>query len=162
MTTPPAEAIVPPPATTTRALFAAPHESGYHDCFGCGRAVPGGLRIRVIDGQPGELTAVVHLTEVHQGEHGLAHGGIVVAVLDEVISLALWRALDRKCLTRRLDTDFRAPMPIGRDVELRASCTGVHGRKAYGRAEALLGGTVLASATGLFIEVSDDHVGDMR
>lgn len=148
------DAMVPPRlATATHALTAAPHEPGYPDCFGCGHALPHGLQVRVVSAKPDELVATVCLRNMHQGEREVAHGGVVAAILDEVISLAMWRALDRKYVTRKLDIDFLAPVPIGKEVELRARCTRVHGRKAYGEATALLGGSVLANAAGLFIQV---------
>lgn len=113
------------------------------------------MRVRVVDDRPPELTGVVRLGRVHQGAPGLAHGGLVTTVLDEVMSLALWRTLDRPYVTRLLDTDFRAPMRVGCDIALRASCTGVHGRKAYAQAEAWFGETLLAKATAMFIELPD-------
>jgi acyl-coenzyme A thioesterase PaaI-like protein len=155
MTKPDRNAVMPP-RSATHVLTAAPHEPGYHSCFGCGTAVSDGLRIRAFDDHSSELTAAVRLRNVHQGERGLAHGGIVTAMLDEVISLALWRVLDRKFVTRRLDTNFLAPVPIDKDIELRAKCTGVHDRKAYGQARVLIDGTVLAHAVGLFIQVRSE------
>ncbi|MEV0412686.1 PaaI family thioesterase [Streptomyces sp. NPDC050448] len=147
---------MPLPATTARRLAEAPHEPGYTACFGCGSAMPAGLHVHVVDDDPEELVAMVRLNTAHQGAPGFAHSGVVATLLDEVISLALWRLLDRRCVTARLETAFHAPVPIGRDLELRARCTGVQGRKVYTRAQVLLGGTAHAEAAGLFIDVAEN------
>ncbi|RCG16921.1 PaaI family thioesterase [Sphaerisporangium album] len=134
-----------------------PHRPGYEGCYACGADAVGGLRVRVVGDGPDGLVANARLGTSHQGAPGIAHGGIVAAVLDEVISLTLWRVLDRPCVTRRLEVDFLAPVPIGRDVELRAQCTETQGRKVRARAEALFDGQVRARADGLFIEVPEHH-----
>ena len=138
-------------------MIRRPHRPGYDGCFACGTDVPGGLRVRVVGGGQDELVAVARPHIVHQGAPGRVHGGIVAALLDEVMSLALWRVLDRPAVTVRLETDFRAPVPIDQDVELRASCTDVDGRKIRAMAEALVDDRIAARAIGLFIEMPDDH-----
>ncbi|MFE6982786.1 PaaI family thioesterase [Streptomyces griseus] len=133
----------------------APHTPGYASCFGCGGTMPGGLHVHVVDDDPQELVATARLNTAHQGPPGLAHSGVVAALMDEVISLVLWRLLDRRCLTARLEAAFLVPVPIDRDLEVRARCTGVHGRKVYTSAQVLIAGTVYAEAAGLFIDVTD-------
>jgi acyl-coenzyme A thioesterase PaaI-like protein len=50
-----------------------------------------------------------------EGWQGIAHGGIVVTILDEVMAWALV-AEDNWGVTARMNVDFRKPVPIGRPV----------------------------------------------
>lgn len=160
-TTPPPGARVPAsPVTAGQARVRLPHTPGHPSCFACGPAVPSGLGLRVTGTDEQGITALVTLADVHQGAPGIAHGGIVAAVLDEATSLAVWHVLNRPNVTGRLEIQFRAPVPLGRPLHVRATCTAVHGRKAYATAELHTDGpdgTVAATAAAVYIAVQQDH-----
>jgi acyl-coenzyme A thioesterase PaaI-like protein len=137
-----------------------PHAPDHASCFACGPDVPSGLGLRVTGTDARGITALVTLADVHQGAPGIAHGGIVAAVLDEATSLAAWHVLNRPNVTGRLEIQFVAPVPLGRPLRLRARCTAVHGRKAYVTAELRPEGadaTVAATAAAIYIAVQADH-----
>ncbi|MEV8320745.1 PaaI family thioesterase [Streptomyces sp. NPDC059900] len=163
-TTPPPHARVPAsPVTAGQGRVRLPHTPDHASCFACGPGVPSGLGLRVTDTDEQGVTALVTLDDVHQGAPGIAHGGIVAAVLDEATSLAVWHVLNRPNVTGRLEIQFLAPVPLGRPLRLRATCTAVHGRKAYATAELHTdgpdgpGGTVAATAAAVYIAVRQDH-----
>ncbi len=89
-----------------------------------------------------------------QGAPGQAHGGVLAAVLDEVMGVTAW-SLGSSCATARLEVDYLAPVPLNAAVHIQARCTGRHGRKVYLTAEARLGdaaGPVAVRAAALYVE----------
>lgn len=85
-------------------------------CFGCGPANPIGLKLEFkLDGD--ELISDVCLAPDYQGWPDVAHGGIVVAVLDELMSNHLF-LLGYETMTAEIKVRFIHPVPVG--VPLRA------------------------------------------
>ncbi|MGW2651189.1 PaaI family thioesterase [Streptomyces sp. NPDC001393] len=135
-----------------------PHVPDHPSCFGCGPSP--GLGLRVVEEDERGVVAELALGQAHQGAPGIAHGGIVAAVLDEATSLAVWRALNQPNVTGRLEVQFHAPVPLGGPLRVRAHCTAVAGRKAYASADLHIGGTdgpVAASAAAVYIAVPATH-----
>ena len=87
-----------------------------HGCFACGELNVSGLRLQ-LHADAGICWAEPTLDERFMGWEGIAHGGIVCAILDEVMA---WALVDEDCwgLTARMSVDFRRPVPVG--LRLRA------------------------------------------
>lgn len=82
----------------------------HHDvCFGCGQANLFGLQLE--DGR-------FFVKQDHQGTPGLAHPGIIVAALCEVVAGE----------GRRLEVEFHADVPVGTFVHVGATATGAEAR----------------------------------
>jgi acyl-CoA hydrolase len=131
-------------------------------CFGCAD-LPHGLRLEswVADDEAGAaaISSRMVLREEQQGAPGLLHGGLLTAAFDEVLGSVV-ALVTRPCVTARLETDFRAPMPIGSTLWLRGRVDGRVGRKLYvsGRAHLdALDGPVVGTASALFLKVEMDH-----
>lgn len=93
------------------------HLQGLHwKCFGCGESNPIGLKLNVR--LVGEKTEVqfTPLRE-HQGPPGVAHSGVVAAVLDEVMSQLVFAQLNL-AVTRKMEITYPAPRPHRADVHL--------------------------------------------
>jgi acyl-CoA thioesterase FadM len=61
--------------------------------------------------------------------------------------------------TATLTVSYRAPVPIGREIEYRGRLARRDGRKLYIESTAHdIDGTLLAEATGLFIQIPIDSV----
>jgi 3'-phosphoadenosine 5'-phosphosulfate synthase len=93
------------------------------------------------------------------GHAGIVHGGLLATILDEGLARCCFAALPNKIgMTANLNINYRAPVPAGSYIVLRAKTTKVEGRKAWveGRLESLVTEgekpTVYADATALFIE----------
>jgi acyl-coenzyme A thioesterase PaaI-like protein len=157
LTTPPDAAAVPsPPADAVVGSKIGPH---YAQCFGCGPDHPTGLHLETVVGEDISVAAEFTVGEVHQGAPGLAPGGVLSAAMDEAMGSVAW-LLRKPYVTGRLETEYRAPVPVGTTLHIRARCTGVSGRKAYLEAEARLGGAdgpVAVRGAALFIEVPLEH-----
>jgi acyl-coenzyme A thioesterase PaaI-like protein len=84
-------------------------------CFGCGRENPHGLRMRFLtDGH--RVYSRLRLPEPLCGWEGVAHGGIVTTVLDEIMSWSAIHLLRRLILTRTITVSFLRPVPTGAEV----------------------------------------------
>lgn len=131
----------------------------YSDCYACGNAQEAGLHLVATAGEGVSITAELLVTDRHQGAPGLAHGGLIATAFDEALGFLLW-LLAAPAVTAKLETQFRAPVPVGRRLHISARCTGVAGRKVYAYAEGrldALDGPLVAEAAGLFVVVGLEH-----
>ncbi|SEN36458.1 Thioesterase superfamily protein [Actinacidiphila rubida] len=156
--TPPADAKPPvrhPDAPAPGELLG----SHYDQCFACGEDQPHGLHLAARAGEGVSVTAEFTVQPAHQGAPGLAHGGVLATALDETLGSLNW-LLRVIAVTRRLESDFVQPVPVGSTLHLTARCTAVAGRKIYSTAEGRVGGPdgpVAVRADALFVEVKLDH-----
>ena len=129
-----------------------PHGSG---CFGCGPEHPSGLHLAVVR-TGAVIRATVHLGKRFQGAPGLAHGGIVSTILDD-LSGAVPVALGQRAVTAKLEVDFTAPVLLGRDLVAEAWLETFEGRKIRIVSRLLDDGRVLAVGRALFLTVPREH-----
>ena len=90
-------------------------------CFVCGRENPVGLRLRFYeDHEQGQVVARVTIPAAYQGYPGIAHGGIVAAILDEVSGRAVMMDVEETpfWVTAKLEVRYREPTPT--DAPLQA------------------------------------------
>jgi uncharacterized protein (TIGR00369 family) len=86
------------------------------NCFVCGRQNPIGLKLDFYqDPQAGQVRAEFTLPEIYQGYPGVAHGGIVAAILDETAGRAtlIGASDDNLMVTLKLSVRYRRPTPTG-------------------------------------------------
>jgi uncharacterized protein (TIGR00369 family) len=121
-------------------------------CFACGPRNPRGLHLDIQhDGE----SIYVDFTpdETWQGFGGLAHGGLVATVLDEVMAWALY-GYDDLAVTAKMEITYRKPVPIGRPLRATARLREDRGRAKKVRGEIRdAAGRLLASAESLFLIV---------
>ncbi len=89
-------------------------------CFVCGRENPVGLHIQFYeDHEHGQVGAHVEIPEAYQGYPGIAHGGIVAAILDEVAGRAIMMNADETpfWVTAKLEIRYRDPTPTETPLE---------------------------------------------
>ena len=127
-------------------------------CFGCGDDNSAGLHLKFFVDEEQRVLCRVRLAAQFQGPPGHAHGGIIATLLDEAMSKAN-RFRNIVAMTRHMSIDYRRPVPLQTNLVLEGwseKDTGsTSGRKHQCSAEIRdASGTVLASATGIFVEVS--------
>ncbi|MFI6997104.1 PaaI family thioesterase [Nocardia sp. NPDC050175] len=126
------------------------------NCFGCGPANRAGVAMltKLVDGRiVGDCT----FDERHQGAPGLAHGGVVAAVLDEASGSVPTRA-GIPAVTAKLTVNYVKPAPLHRPMTVSAHIDRRDGaRKLHIYARLELDGDLVAEADALFIVVSPDH-----
>lgn len=130
-----------------------------HYCFGCGQLNPHGLRLHFFRNEEGNgVWAPWTPAREHEGFAGMAHGGIITSVLDEVMGWALHTA-DIWAVTGRIAVSFRKPVEVGVLTQATARIEHDHGRKldlvADIRRES--DGQLLAEASAVFVRVNDEQ-----
>lgn len=97
-------------------------------CFVCGDANPIGLKVRFrMDGDVcrGDFTPLSQ----HAGYDKVTHGGLLFALLDDVMANWLWLQ-GQACFTARADVRYRQPLQVGTPVLLEGRCERRKGRLA--------------------------------
>lgn len=126
-------------------------ETDYGLCFACGPRNPFGLKLRFErDGE--RVVSRFMVPEAYQGFPGYLHGGVITALLDEVMSRVSLVLDNRWTMTAGVDVRFRKPVFVGQEVTAIASRVEANRRLVTARGELLLpDGTVAADATGRFV-----------
>ena len=139
------------PVEPTIAAEEFPFEFAAHNCFACGTLNTNGLRL-VLHLEHERSWAELTLDRRFEGWEGIAHGGIVSTILDEVMAWSLV-AGDNWGVTARLVVDFRRPVPI--DTAIRAEGWITRSRRRVVDTSARLieieSGVELATATGVYV-----------
>jgi hypothetical protein len=110
-------------------------------CFVCGRENPIGFHLTFFADEHGSVHADYTPREEHQGYPGVMHGGLVTALLDELIGRTAI-ASDLWCMTAKLQVRFRKPVPIG---EMR-----------------LQDGTLVAEAEGVYLRIPEPQLQEYK
>ena len=93
------------------------------NCFACGPANPIGMHLQFDRSTEGEgVVARATLASQYQGWRGIAHGGIVMALLDEAMAHAAGFAGHRG-VTATVSVRFRKPVPLERPILVRGHVT---------------------------------------
>ena len=97
-----------------------------HNCFACGTLNTHGLQVELHAGGDRCWTEIT-LDRRFEGWDGIAHGGIVCTLLDEVMAWALVEH-DHWGVTARMSVEFKRPVPVGRPVRAEGRVVGVRSR----------------------------------
>jgi len=130
-----------------------------HYCFGCGQQNPIGLKLPFFeDGDTGRVWAPWTPAPEHQGFEGIAHGGLITTVLDEVMGWVIYRR-QLWAVTGTIDVRFRKPVELGVDTRAVAWIVRETGRKIDVAAELRRPSddVLLAEATAIFIRVPEEQ-----
>ncbi|MBA3372513.1 MAG: hypothetical protein M3493_08630 [Actinomycetota bacterium] len=105
--------------------------SHFPECVVSGQANPMGVGIHVRrDGEA--AVAAFNLGPAFEGAPGRAHGGVVAAVFDDVMGYVL--VVHRvPAFTGRLTVNYRAPVPLGVDLSVRAPAEPFRAQAVHGR-----------------------------
>ena len=133
----------------------SPRTDHYPFCWGCGLGT-GGLGFEWT--HAGDRLEATHvIPEALQGAPGMAHGGIVAALLDEACSQVVCPRLT-PAVTSRLEVRYLAPVPVEQPLRISAEVTEEEERRAA--AEATIqdeSGFLLAHARGELVLVRREH-----
>jgi len=133
-----------------------------HNCFACGTLNVHGLQLELHAGDD-RCWVELALADRFEGWEGIAHGGIVCTILDEVMA---WALVDHDIwgVTARLNVEFRKPVPIGRPVRAEGRVTSA--RRRIVEAEGVIldpeDGTVLARSTATFVGAQEGRKAELK
>ena len=133
-----------------------------HNCFACGTLNEHGLGLR-IHVEPRRSWTELELQPRFEGWEGIAHGGILCTILDEVMAWALV-AEDNWGVTARLSVEFKKPVPVG--TRLRAEGWVTRSRRRLVETAARIvdqgSGAELAEATGVYVAADEEHKRELQ
>jgi acyl-coenzyme A thioesterase PaaI-like protein len=127
----------------------------YRGCFICGQDNVIGLNLNFQS--DGEVARTKWLPSGrHEGYKGIVHGGLLAAVLDEVMIKAAL-AKDIRCVTASMEVKYKAPAEVGDELSFEGRITEQKGRiiLTVGTARNS-GGKLVAEATGKYMTVPGD------
>ena len=140
----------------------APFDLVPHNCFACGTLNRHGLGL-LLHVEPRRSWTEVVLDERFEGWAGIAHGGIICTILDEVMAWALVGE-DNWGVTARLSVDFKRPVPVS--TRIRADGEIVSSRRRVVETRATLieveDGAVLATARGTYLAADPARKRELR
>lgn len=133
-----------------------------HNCFACGSLNEHGMRLD-LHVEPSRCWTDLALDRRFEGWEGIAHGGIITTILDEVMAWALV-AEDNWGVTARINVDFRRPVPVGHALHAEGWIT--RGRKRLvetaGRLVDAASGEELATATAVYVAADESRKRELR
>lgn len=124
-----------------------PHKQPNSDyCFICGRKNPHGLRMTFYDNGRNEVIARPTVPDAYQSYPGIVHGGIIAAMLDEVVGrVALISDHHHFMLSVKLEVKYRQPVPTETPLLVRGQIKRLRGRLGKAVGQLLLPDGVLAA-----------------
>jgi acyl-coenzyme A thioesterase PaaI-like protein len=128
-----------------------------HHCFACGSLSEHGMQLELhVTGD--RCWTELELADRFQGWDGIAHGGIVCTILDEVMAWSL-AATDNWGLTARIVVDFKRPVRLR--VPIRAEGWIVRRRRRLMDTAARLvdarSGELLATAEAIYVAAGEER-----
>jgi acyl-coenzyme A thioesterase PaaI-like protein len=125
-------------------------------CFGCGPEAEAGLHA-VTRKVGDEVHCTYAFTARHEGAPGIAHGGAVAALVDDVCGGLLF-VVREPAVTRTLNVEYLKPVLVGVTYHLVARVDRREGRKLFVTCEGRDGeGTLTFRGGGLFLVVDLSH-----
>ena len=135
-----------------------------HNCFACGTLNAHGLHLE-LHTEADRCWTRLTLSDRFEGWEGIAHGGILAAILDEVMA---WALVDHDLwgLAARMSVDFRRPVRVGQPIlaEGWVSSVARRGRliDTAGRIVDATSGELLATADARYIGATEGRKRELK
>lgn len=127
----------------------------YEGCFVCGTGNTAGLQLELYH-EDGVVTAEYVPKAEHSGYMDTVHGGIISAILDEVMVWAPWSATGKMFFTAEMTVRFSKPLKTGTKATATGRIAKANGRLYFAEGELKdEDGTVYASATGKYVQMKE-------
>lgn len=133
-----------------------------HNCFACGQLNAHGLQLD-LHARDGRCWTELTLPERFEGWEGIAHGGIVCTILDEVMA---WAIVDQDAwgVTARLTVEFKRPISVG--ARIRGEGWVVRSRRRLletaGRIVDVETGAELATAEAVYVAAPEERKRELK
>jgi acyl-coenzyme A thioesterase PaaI-like protein len=133
-----------------------------HACFACGQLNVHGLRLQ-LHADDDRCWTETAIPRDFQGWEGITHGGVVSAILDEVMAWSLI-GQDRLGFTARLEVDFRRPVPVETPIRAEGWIADRRRRRFDTRARLTNSATgeVLAEGAAIYLGAPPDQEAALR
>jgi uncharacterized protein (TIGR00369 family) len=131
----------------------------HRHCVVCGSSNDRGLHLEFVREDDGSVTAVFDCDNHYQGYPNVLHGGVVSSLLDGAMTNCLF-AHGRSGLTAELNVRFRHPVATDTPLVVRAWIEESYRHLHRLNAECSQNGTIMATASGKFMEPPKLSQGD--
>lgn len=127
-------------------------------CFVCGENNPHGLQLRSRL-ENGRVVLNYTTREVDLGYRNIVHGGIAMALLDEVMTWACIVAARGLCVAAEMTTRLKEAIEVGQSLRVEGEVTEQKPRLLFTKASILNDqGKKLASAVGKYVPMPRDKI----
>ena len=131
--------------------------SHHAHCLGCGAENPHGHHLIVIRDGVDTVVATHTFDARHVGAPGIAHGGAVATVFDDLFGFLLYSIGDL-AVTRKLEVEYLSPVLLDVEYTLQATIAERSGRKIHMAATLEdSNGDPAARSSALFVTVDIEH-----
>jgi len=133
----------------------AKKQNNSEDCLICGINNPFGLKAPFYEMENGEVITIFKFKNEHQSYPGRAHGGMISAMLDELIGRAIWITNPTIWgVTMTLNIKYRKPVPLEAELKGIGKITSETSRTFTGEGKIYdLNGNVLAEGTATYMKL---------
>jgi acyl-coenzyme A thioesterase PaaI-like protein len=133
-----------------------------HHCFACGTLNAHGMHLE-LHVERGRSWVELRYEQRFQGWDGIAHGGILATILDEVMAWALVGE-DNWGVTARLSIDFKRPVTVGQLIRADGWITRSRRRVVDTEARVIdvATGDVLATGAGVYMAADESRKRELR
>lgn len=130
------------------------------DCFVCGVENRFGLHLQFYEDGAGKVIADYVIPEHYQGYPGIAHGGILATMLDELMGRALMSGdPNHFSVTAKITVRYRRPVPIAQPIKLVGTLMQRKGRVSISRGELRLAdGSLAVEAQATLVDLPESEV----
>ncbi len=133
-----------------------------HNCFACGELNAHGLHL-TLHVASDRCWTELDVPQRFEGWQGIAHGGIVCTILDEVMA---WALVDHDAwgLTARMSVDFKKPVRVGAPIRAEGWVTETRRRLLHTAAQIvdLTTGEVLATGEATYVAAPEDRKRELK
>lgn len=139
-------------------------QNNSHDCIICGMDNDLGLQAQFYEMEDNTVIAKFQFRPEHQSYPGRTHGGMISALLDELIGRAIW-IKDPECwgVTMTLNVKFRKPVPYGTQLLGTGRIDSESSRTFSGSGEIKDSeGNILAEATAVYMKLPIEKISDIH
>lgn len=128
-------------------------------CFACGDENERGMKIKLYE-ENGKIEGTITIDEHLKGYAGMAHGGIICALLDEVMIWAavMFGAKKTMYITTDIQVKYLAPVPTAHQVKVSGWVVEEKGKIAFCEGEVVREEKTLATSKGKFLAMGEDRL----
>ncbi len=129
-------------------------------CFVCGRKNPKGLYMSFYDNGTNEVVSEYTVSDEFQGYPGVVHGGVVAAMLDEVVCrVAMIEDHHHFMMSVKLELKYRHPVPTGVNLRVVGQIKRLRGRLGKATGEVILpDGTMAVESALILADIPQDLI----
>ena len=128
------------------------------NCFICGMENASGVKAPFYNLEDGSVATIFKFKDTHQSYPGRTHGGIISAMLDELVGRVLWvTEPNTYAVTTTMTIKFRKPVPYNEQLKGRGYVVKDGSRMYVGKGDLYdMNDNLLAEFEGTYLKLSSD------